>query len=113
VPRSLLDLLAWESQYLATFVAVEFFFRGYLLFGLRRLLGSLSIFAAMVPYCLVHVLKPPSEALGSIVAGVLLGTLALRTGSIWCGVLLHSFIALAMDLLAAWQGHRLPSQLWP
>jgi membrane protease YdiL (CAAX protease family) len=106
--RSLFDFAAWEVQYLSTFVAVEFFFRGYLLFGLRRHLGSLAIFVSMVPYCLIHVLKPPSEALGSIVAGLLLGTLALRTGSVWCGVLLHISVALSMDLLSAWQGHRLP-----
>lgn len=111
--RSLFDFAAWELQYLSTFVAVEFFFRGYLLFGLRRLLGSLSIFVSMVPYCLIHVLKPPAEALGSIFAGILLGTLALRTGTVWCGVLLHVSVALTMDLLAAWQGHLLPGWLWP
>ena len=106
--RSWFDFTVWEAQYLLTFFAVEFFFRGYLLFGLRRRLGSLAIFVAMVPYCMVHVGKPPAEALGSIVAGILLGTLALRTGSIWCGVLLHVSVALTMDVLAAWQGHALP-----
>lgn len=111
--RSLFDLLSWEIQYLSTFVAVEFFFRGYLLFGLWRLFGSVAIFISMVPYCLIHVLKPPSEALGSIFAGILLGTLALRTGSVWCGALLHISVALAMDLFSAWHGHRLPSGLWP
>jgi hypothetical protein len=28
-----------------------------------------------------------------------LGTLALSTGSLWCGVLLHVTVALTMDLL--------------
>jgi hypothetical protein len=111
--RSLFDFFAWEAQYLCTFIAVEFFFRGYLLFGLRRLLGSLSIFVAMLPYCLIHVLKPPSEALGSIFAGILLGTLALRTGSVWCGVLLHVSVAFSMDVLSAWQGRELPTRLLP
>lgn len=111
--RSLFDFIAWEVQYLSTFVAVEFFFRGYLLFGLRRLLGSLAIFVSMVPYCLIHVLKPPSEALGSILAGILLGTLALRTGSVWCGVLLHVSVALSMDVLASFYGHHLPMRIWP
>lgn len=111
--RSLFDFGVWEVQYLSTFVAVEFFFRGYLLFGLRRILGSLAIFVSMVPYCMVHVLKPPSEALGSIVAGIFLGTLALRTGSIWCGALLHVSVALSMDLFSAWYGHRLPHTLFP
>ena len=99
--RSLLDFTVWEVSYLLTFVAVEFFFRGYLLFGLRRAIGSLSIFVAVVPYCMIHVNKPLAEMLGSIVAGLLLGTLALSTGSIWCGVLLHVSVALSMDVLAS------------
>jgi hypothetical protein len=111
--RSWADLGIWELCYLSTFVAVEFFFRGYLLFGLRRQLGSLAIFVSMLPYCLIHVLKPPAEALGSIFAGLLLGTLALRSGSIWCGVLLHVSVALSMDLLASFYGHRLPHRLFP
>lgn len=111
--RSYFDLVAWELQYLSTFVAVEFFFRGYLLFGLRRALGSLSLFVAMLPYCLIHVLKPPVEALGSIGAGLLLGALAVRTGSLWCGVALHVSVALLMDLLAAGFGGRWPVRLLP
>ena len=106
--RSLLDFVVWEVEYLSTFVAVEYFFRGYLLFGLRRYLGSLALFVSMVPYCLIHVLKPAPEAIGSIFAGLLLGTLALCTGSLWSGVLLHISVALSMDLLASWQSGRLP-----
>ena len=106
--RSFFDFVVWEAEYLSTFVAVEYFFRGYLLFGLRRYLGSLALFVSMVPYCLIHVLKPAPEAIGSIFAGLLLGTLALCTGSLWAGVLLHVSVALSMDVLASWQSGRLP-----
>lgn len=106
--RSWFDFLVWETEYLLTFVAVEFFFRGYLLFGLRRYLGSLSVFISMVPYALIHVLKPTPEAIGSIFAGLLLGTLALCTGSLWSGVLLHISVALSMDVLSSLQTGRLP-----
>ncbi len=106
--RSWFDFLAWEAQYLSTFVAVEFFFRGYLLFGLRRVFGSHALFIAMVPYCMIHVLKPAAEALGSIAAGILLGLLALSTGSLWCGVLLHVSVALSMDVLSSLHTHGLP-----
>lgn len=98
--RSLPELVLWETQYAATFLAIEFFFRGYLLFGLYRSLGSLAIFVSALPYCLIHIGKPVPEMLGSIVAGILLGTLALRTGSIWGGVGLHVGVALSMDLLS-------------
>ncbi len=106
--RSGLDFLAWELQYGATFLTVEFFFRGYLLFGLRRALGSHAIFVMMVPYCMIHALKPAAESVGAIIAGVVLGTLALSTGSIWCGVLIHVSVAWTMDILASLQGHGLP-----
>jgi hypothetical protein len=43
--------------------------------------------------------------------GALLGTLALCTGSLWAGVLLHVSVALSMDVLASWQSGRLP-HLW-
>jgi membrane protease YdiL (CAAX protease family) len=98
--RSALDLWAWEVLYAAQFFSLEFFFRGFLLFGLRRALGPYAIFVSMVPYCMIHFGKPISETLGAVVAGVILGTLALRTRSIWCGVLIHVSVAVTMDLLA-------------
>lgn len=107
--RSLFDFLAWELQYLSTFVAVEFFFRGYLLFGLLRSLGTHALFVSMVPYAMIHMLKPAPEALGSIAAGLLLGTLALGTGSLWCGALVHVTIALSMDLFASFHAGTLPA----
>jgi membrane protease YdiL (CAAX protease family) len=106
--RSLFDFLAWEVQYLSTFVAVEFFFRGYLLFGLLRPLGVHALFVSMVPYAMIHMLKPAPEALGSIAAGLLLGTLALGTGSLWCGALVHITVALSMDLFASLHAGTLP-----
>ncbi|MCS6913728.1 MAG: CPBP family intramembrane glutamic endopeptidase [Myxococcales bacterium] len=106
--RSWFDFLAWELQYGATFLTVEFFFRGYLLFGLARTMGSLAIFVMVVPYCMLHYLKPAAESLGAIVAGVVLGTLALRTGTIWWGVLIHVLVAWSMDLLSSWQTGSFP-----
>jgi len=37
---------------------------------------------------------------GSIFAGIVLGTLAMATRSIWCGVLIHVSVAWTMDCLA-------------
>ena len=98
--RSRFDLLAWEAMYGATFVSLEFFFRGFMLFSLRRTLGPHAIFVMAVPYCMIHFHKPLAEVIGAIFAGILLGTLALRTRSIWGGVLLHVAVAWTMDLLA-------------
>jgi len=66
-----------------------------------------------VPYVMIHFPKPYLEACGAIVAGVVLGSLSMRTGSIWAGFLIHSTVAVLMDLLALEQNDRLPVQLWP
>lgn len=90
----------YEMLYLLQFVSIEAFFRGFLLFGLRPRFGYASILVMTVPYCMIHFGKPPAEALGAIVAGVVLGVLALRCGSFVPGVVLHCAVALTMDLLA-------------
>ena len=93
-------LLAWEAAYGVQFAALEFFFRGFLLFGLVRSLGSAAIFVSVVPYTMIHFGKALPETLGSVLAGVVLGTVALRTRSIYGGVLLHCAVAWTMDGLA-------------
>jgi membrane protease YdiL (CAAX protease family) len=98
--RSHLDLWTWEALYAAQFLSLEFFFRGFLLQGLRRALGANAIFVMIVPYCMIHYGKPMPETLGAIGAGLILGTLAMRTKSIWGGVLIHVGVATTMDVLA-------------
>jgi membrane protease YdiL (CAAX protease family) len=98
--RSQFDLWTWESFYAAQFVSLEVFFRGFLLNGLRRAFGANAIFVMIVPYCMIHYGKPMPETLGAIGAGIILGTLAMRTKSIWGGVLIHIGVAMTMDVLA-------------
>jgi membrane protease YdiL (CAAX protease family) len=98
--RSSFDLWVWEALYAVQFVSLEFFFRGFLLQGLRRALGANAIFVMIVPYCMIHYGKPMAETLGAIGAGLILGTLAMRTRSIWGGVLIHIGVATTMDVLA-------------
>jgi membrane protease YdiL (CAAX protease family) len=98
--RSDLDLWLWELAYGVQFVALELFFRGFLLHGLRRVLGANAIFVMVVPYCMIHYEKPMAETFGAIGAGLILGTLAMRTRSIWGGVLIHVGVAMTMDVLA-------------
>jgi membrane protease YdiL (CAAX protease family) len=98
--RSELDLWSWEALYAAQFVSLEFFFRGFILNGLRRALGANAVFVMIVPYCMIHYGKPLPETLGAILAGLLLGTMAMRTRSIWGGVMIHIGVATTMDVLA-------------
>ena len=108
--RSLTDLLLWECFYLAQFLALEFFFRGFMVSQLRPWAGHGAIFIMVIPYCMIHFPKTASETFGAIIAGIVLGALALRGKSIWGGVLLHCGIALTMDLLCLYHSgalHRL------
>ncbi|HET6439110.1 MAG TPA: CPBP family intramembrane glutamic endopeptidase [Anaeromyxobacter sp.] len=110
--RSWVDFLAWEGIYLAQFFALELFFRGWWI-GTSRSLGVGAIFAVTVPYACIHLGKPYFEALGALVAGVVLGSLAVLTRSIWAGFLVHSTIALLMDVAALKARHSLPRLLAP
>ena len=98
--RSYGDLVMWEALYGVQFLSLEFFFRGFILQGLRRALGANAIFVMLVPYCMIHYGKPLAETLGAVGAGLILGTLAMRTRSIWGGVLIHVGVATTMDVLA-------------
>lgn len=111
--RSWFDLVAWECIYLFQFVCLEFFFRGFMLFGCRPVLGRNAVWVMAVPYLMIHFAKPWPEASGALLFGVLLGLLALRSGSIWGGVLVHCAIALSMDLAALLRTGGLPGVLWP
>ena len=98
--RSYVDLVMWEALYAMQFLSLEFFFRGFILHGLRRALGANALFVMIVPYCMIHYGKPLPETLGAIGAGLILGTLAMRTRSIWGGVVIHVGVATTMDVLA-------------
>jgi hypothetical protein len=106
---SLGALAVWELAYAFQFLMLEFFFRGFLVFALARYLGSLALFVMIVPYAMIHFGKPLPECLGSIVAGLALGTLSLRTGSIYGGVAVHCAVAWSMDLFALAATGRLPA----
>jgi len=101
--RSAFDLWTWEAMYAIQFMSLEFFFRGFMLHGLRRALGANALFVMLVPYCMIHYGKPMPETFGAIGAGLILGTLAMRTRSIWGGVVIHVGVAWTMDLLAVGQ----------
>jgi len=94
------DLLIWEAFYAVQFFSLEFFFRGFLIHGLKDRLGRHAILVMVVPYTMIHFTKPFYESLGAIGAGSILGLLSLRTGSIFGGFLIHVGVALSMDIAA-------------
>jgi membrane protease YdiL (CAAX protease family) len=76
----------------------EYFLRGFLLFSLARRYGNFAVVLQTVPYVLMHRGKPELELFGSIVGGLVLGVLALRTRSMWPCFLIHAFVAVWMDV---------------
>jgi membrane protease YdiL (CAAX protease family) len=110
--RSWLDFLVWEALYIAQFLTLEIFFRGWWIRA-TRVFGVGAIWSMVVPYCMVHYGKPYLEACGAIVAGVVLGSLSMRTRSIYAGFLVHCTVAILNDVLALDRRGALPSLLTP
>lgn len=81
--------------------------------ALRPALGASAVWVMCVPYMMIHFVKPWPEATGAILFGLFLGILALRSGSIWGGVVVHTGVAVSMDVAALLQKGAFPGQLWP
>jgi membrane protease YdiL (CAAX protease family) len=111
--RSWFDWLAWEAVYFLQFVALEFYFRGFLLEAFRKTMGSTAVFAMAVPYCMIHYGKPYLEANGAIIAGIVLGSLSMKTRSIYAGVFVHVAVAGTMDYMALASRSGIPTHFWP
>ena len=106
--RSWAEFAVWETVYIAQFVGLEMFFRGWWIRA-TRIFGTGAIFSMAVPYCMIHFGKPYLEACSAIIAGVVLGSLSMKTKSIWAGVAVHVTVAILMDVLSLSRKGHLPS----
>ncbi len=93
-------LFVYELGYVIFYyIAWEFFFRGFLLFGLKDKYGaSAAILIQTISSCLIHIGKPEGEIIGSIIVGIIFGVIALRTKSIWYVFALHIAIGIFTDI---------------
>jgi hypothetical protein len=90
--------LLFEAMYLVYWAGWEYLWRGFVLFGTVHRFGLHAVFVQMVPFALLHLDKPPAEALLSILGGVLLGALVWRCGAVWPAWPIHAGQMLFMDL---------------
>jgi hypothetical protein len=114
------EFLIYSVGYFLFFVAIEFIFRGYLLFGLFRardrdalpatagvpgplVFGYYAIFISMLSYTAWHLGKPIPELWGTLVWGLATGTIALATRTIWPIILVHWLLNVFMDWVI-WSG---------
>lgn len=93
----------WEIIYAVQFMSLEFFFRGFIVHGVKHRFGPYAVFVMVIPYCMIHYHKPWPEACGSVLAGVGLGVVSLVTRSIWPGAALHIMVAWGMDFSSLWR----------
>ncbi len=75
----------------------EWFFRGYLLFGLSRLIGWSAILVQAAAFALLHYGKPSIELIASFGSGVILGMIALSARSFVPSFLLHWAASVSFD----------------
>lgn len=87
-----------EASYGMYLFCWEFFFRGFLLFGLQRSLGSVAaVIIQAMAFGLLHWGKP--EMLPSFAGGIILGILALRAKSFLPAFVLHWAASISLDVL--------------
>lgn len=87
----------WEGIYAFNFYAVEFFFRGFMVFFFAQYLGARGIWIMAMMYFTIHFSKPEAEAISSYFGGLFLGILSFYSKSIYGGVFLHIALALSVD----------------
>jgi len=103
-PKALLYFELYTGYYMFCW---EFFFRGFLLFGLQK--SILKTWGAVIVQALVFMLlhwsldpsasKPMAEVLSALPGGIVLGILALRTRSFVYGFLAHWAISVTLDVI--------------
>jgi uncharacterized protein len=91
--------LYFEISYGLYLFCWEFFFRGFLLFGLQRAIGWWAILAQAAAFGLMHYTKPTPEFIVSFPSGIILALLALRARSFFPCFVLHWASALTFDIL--------------
>jgi membrane protease YdiL (CAAX protease family) len=104
----------YSLAYLLFFIAIEFIFRGYLLFGLECILdtdvtqsgegvpgvfyfGKYALLIQMLSYTAWHLGKPLPELWGTLVWGLAAGATAYTVRSIWPVVLSHWLLNVFFD----------------
>jgi hypothetical protein len=115
------SFLVYELGYFLFFLAIEFIFRCYLLLGLFRVtdrnvrlpgvvgepgplvFGYYAILVSMLSYTAWHLGKPTPELWGTLIWGVVAGSVVLATGTIWVVVGVHWLLNVLLDFFL-WKG---------
>lgn len=108
----------YELTYLPFFIAIEFIFRGYLLFGLAGArdvevreggggvpgayyFGRYALLIQMLSYTAWHLGKPLPEVWGTLVWGLAAGAMAYAVRSVWPVIASHWLLNVFLDAVIA------------
>jgi membrane protease YdiL (CAAX protease family) len=95
---SLPIFIVYSLLYLVYYLGWEFFFRGYMQFGLKGRLGDANaILVQTLASCLLHIGKPDAEIYASILGGIVWGMVVFRTRSLLPVLLLHWLLGISLD----------------
>jgi uncharacterized protein len=81
-------------------IPAEFFYRGFLMFALLRVVGPVAVLVATLPFAFAHLGKPEVEVLSTLAGGLAYGWLDWRTGSVLWSGLAHTWV-LSLVVIAA------------
>jgi len=90
--------LLHELSYGSDFIAVELFFRGFLILAFIKIVGKDAILPMACFYCTIHFGKPLGECISSYFGGMILGIVVYNARSIIGGLMVHLGIAWLMEL---------------
>ena len=105
---SVSSFILYELCYFPFFIAIEFIFRGYLLFGLAGIKENeiqpesfkvyrYAILISMLSYTAWHLGKPVPELFGTLIWGLAAGASAYAVRSIWPVVMAHWLLNVISD----------------
>ena len=90
--------IVYSLLYLVYYLGWEFFFRGYMQFGLKERLGDANaILVQTLASCLLHIGKPYAEIYASILGGIVWGMVVFRARSLLPVLLLHWLLGISLD----------------
>ena len=105
---SIQDFIRFELVFGVYMFCWEFFFRGFMLFGLQRVIGSVgSVLVQAVAFGIMHIGKERPEVIASFGAGIILGILALRAKSFFPCFILHWVCSFTFDILVIMGIHKM------
>jgi membrane protease YdiL (CAAX protease family) len=94
--------ITYQLLYGLSYFGWEFFFRGFMIFGLKDSLGkTAAILISVMPSCIMHYAKPEIETWGSILVGILFGIACVRARSFIYVFAIHWSIGFFNDVFVS------------